>query len=51
MLAEVDLDVVKNAGYDPTTVLIVTNTGQFESVEQTATGTVRAGDDAALVTL
>ena len=51
VLAEVDLDVVKNAGYDPTTVLIVTNTGQFESVEQTATGTVRAGDDAALVTL
>lgn len=51
LLAEVDLAAVKNAGYDTTTVLIVTNTGQFEAVEATASGPVTAGQDAALVTV
>lgn len=51
VLAEVDFGIVQAAGHDTTTVLIVTNTGQFESVEATASGTVTAGQDAALVTV
>ena len=33
LLAEVDLAVINEAGYDPTTVLVVTNTGQLTSVQ------------------
>lgn len=32
LLATVDLDAVKAAGYDPTTILVITNTAQFAAV-------------------
>jgi PTS system beta-glucosides-specific IIC component len=51
VLCEVDLDVIRAAGYDPTTVMIVTNTTNFTDVSPTATGTLAAGADAALVTI
>jgi beta-glucoside PTS system EIICBA component len=43
LLAEVDLNVINEAGYDPTTVLVVTNTAQLTSVETSAVGTVEQG--------
>lgn len=51
VLCEVDLAAVRAAGYDPTTVMIVTNTGSFADVAPLATGTLAAGADAAVVTL
>lgn len=51
VLAEVDLARVAAAGYDPTTVVLVTNTGQFAEVSASEPGDVTAGADAALVTL
>lgn len=51
VLCEVDLDVIRAAGYDPTTVMIVTNTTNFTDVSPIATGTLVAGADAALVTI
>ena len=51
VLAEVDLAQVAAAGYDPTTVVLVTNTGQFAEVSASEPGDVTAGADAALVTL
>ncbi len=51
VLCEVDLGVIERAGYDPTTVMIVTNTGTFADVAQSADGTVAAGADAAVVTI
>ena len=51
VLCEVDLDAVRAAGYDPTTVMIVTNTANFADVSPVATGQVAAGADAALVTI
>ncbi len=51
VLCEVDLDAVRAAGYDPTTVMIVTNTANFADVSPAATGLVAAGADAALVTI
>lgn len=50
VLCEVDLAAVQAAGFDPTTVLIVTNTGQFADVAPAASGTVGVGADAAVVT-
>ena len=51
VLCEVDLAKVQAAGYDPTVVLVVTNTKAFADVSATASGGVRAGTDAAVVTL
>ena len=48
-LCDVDLEAVSAAGYDPTTVVIVTNTGQFSGVTPVAVGTLPAGADAAQV--
>jgi phosphotransferase system IIA component len=43
LLAEVDLDVINEAGYDPTTVVVVTNSGQLTSVQTATTDTVAQG--------
>ena len=43
VLAEVDLARVAAAGYDPTTVVLVTNTGQFAEVSASEPGDVTAG--------
>jgi len=43
LLAEVDLDVINEAGYDQTTVIVITNTGQMTSVQTAAGGTVEQG--------
>lgn len=43
LLAEIDLDVINEAGYDPTTVVVVTNTAQLTSVQTAAAGTVEQG--------
>ncbi len=51
VLCEVDLAAVEAAGYDTTTVVVVTNTGQFADVAPTASGLVTAGAPAASVTL
>lgn len=51
VLCEVDLVKVQAAGYDPTTVMIVTNSGQLTDVALTASGAVTAGAQAAIVTL
>lgn len=51
VLAEVDLDAVEKAGFDTTTIMIVTNTNQFAEVSPTASGPVTAGTPAASVTL
>ncbi|WP_369033394.1 beta-glucoside-specific PTS transporter subunit IIABC [Streptomyces adonidis] len=42
LLTDVDLQVVKDAGYNPITVLIVTDPGSHTSVVPTATGDVQA---------
>lgn len=51
VLCVVDLAKVEAAGYDPTTVVLVTNTPQFTEVSASDAGDVKAGSDAALVTL
>lgn len=51
VLCEVDLAKVQRAGYDPTTVVLVTNSGQFAQVAPATPGDIAAGADAALVTL
>ena len=43
LLAEVDLKVINEAGYDPTTVVVITNSAQLTSVETAAAGTVEQG--------
>ena len=43
-LATVDFNKVKEAGYDSTVIMTVTNTRKFTSVECTYTGEVQAGD-------
>ncbi len=43
LLAEVDLDVITGAGYDPTTVIVVTNSAQLASVSIVAANTVDQG--------
>ncbi len=51
VLCEADLAKILEAGYDPITILIVTNTGDFAAVSTPATGIVAAGADAATVTV
>ncbi|MEX5237859.1 beta-glucoside-specific PTS transporter subunit IIABC [Kocuria arenosa] len=49
LLAVVDLDVVAEAGYDPTTLVIITNTAQLAGVAPVAQGTVTHGAPAVTV--
>ncbi|MBB5833149.1 glucose PTS transporter subunit IIA [Brachybacterium aquaticum] len=49
LLAEVDLDAVRAAGYDTVTLLTVPNTSNFAAVEPAAPGEVAAGDAAVVV--
>lgn len=45
LLLTADLDVIKAAGYDPTVMMVVTNTNDFASVESNAPCTAVAGED------
>jgi beta-glucoside PTS system EIICBA component len=49
LLAVVDLDVVTAAGYDTTTLVMVTNTAQLAGVDPVADGTLAQGDTAITV--
>jgi PTS system beta-glucosides-specific IIC component len=49
LLAIVDLDVVTEAGYDTTTLVMVTNTAQLAGVEPVTGGTLDQGDTAITV--
>ena len=49
LLAVVDLDVVTEAGYDTTTLVMVTNTAQLASVNPVAGGTLAQGETAITV--
>ncbi|MGC3994641.1 MAG: beta-glucoside-specific PTS transporter subunit IIABC [Propionicimonas sp.] len=49
LLASVDLDQVKAAGYDPTTIVVVTNTAQFAAVLPAEGHTVAHGDTAIVI--
>jgi PTS system beta-glucosides-specific IIC component len=49
LLAVVDLDVVTEAGYDTTTLVMVTNTAQLGSVDPVDGGTLAPGDTAITV--
>ena len=51
VLCEVDLAAVEAAGYDTTTVMIVTNTATFTDVAPLGSGVVATGTPAASVTL
>ncbi len=44
LLATVDLDAVKEAGYDTTTIVVVINTAALKSVQPVAGGDVSLGD-------
>lgn len=45
VLGTVDLAAVKNAGYDPTVMVIVTNTPNYKSVVRIDNSSVKHGDD------
>jgi PTS system beta-glucosides-specific IIC component len=49
LLAVVDLDVVAEAGYDPTVLMVITNTGQLTGVVPVAQGVVTHGQPAVTV--
>ncbi|MCQ6272474.1 beta-glucoside-specific PTS transporter subunit IIABC [Pseudarthrobacter sp. R1] len=49
LLAVVDLDLVTEAGYDTTTLVMVTNTAQLAGVDPVAGGTLAQGDTAITV--
>lgn len=49
LLATVDFDAVKAAGYDPTTVVVITNTGDFAAVLPAEEPMVSHGDTAILI--
>ena len=44
LLMEADLEVIKRAGYDTTTPVIITNTEEYSEVKSAGEGMVRAGD-------
>jgi PTS system beta-glucosides-specific IIC component len=44
VLANVDLDTIRGAGYDPTTIVVVINTMTLESVTPRTAGVVALGD-------
>ncbi len=49
LLVAVDLDVVKAAGYDPTTVVVITNTAQFAAVLPAEGHQLSHGDTAIVI--
>lgn len=49
LLATVDLDAVKTAGYDPTVILTVTNTAKLQEVTPAVAGPVEVGAPAVVV--
>jgi beta-glucoside PTS system EIICBA component len=49
LLATVDLDVVKAAGYDPTTIVVITNTAQFAAVLPAEGHQLSHGDTAIVI--
>ncbi|HEY3547847.1 MAG TPA: beta-glucoside-specific PTS transporter subunit IIABC [Propionicimonas sp.] len=49
LLVAVDLDVVKAAGYDPTTVVVITNTAQFAAVLPAEGHQLAHGDTAIVI--
>ena len=49
LLANVDLDVVKAAGYDPTTIVVITNTAQFAAVLPAEGHQLAHGDTAIVI--
>ena len=49
LLCTVDLDVVKAAGYDPTTIVVVTNTTEFAAVLPAEGHQVGHGDTAIVI--
>jgi PTS system beta-glucosides-specific IIC component len=49
LLAVVDLDVIAEAGYDTTTLVMVTNTAQLRTVDPVDGGTLARGDTAITV--
>lgn len=49
LVATVDLDAVKAAGYDPTTILVITNTAQFAAVLPAEGHAVAHGDTAIVI--
>lgn len=48
VLMEADLGAIKEAGSSVTMMLAITNTDAYASVDQLATGEVKAGDNAAV---
>jgi beta-glucoside PTS system EIICBA component len=49
LLATVDLDAIKAAGYDPTTILVITNTAQFTAVLPAEGHHLAHGDTAVVI--
>lgn len=49
LLLTMDLGMIREAGHPATVILAVTNSGDFSSVEERASGLVRPGDDVLLV--
>ena len=45
MLAEIELDMIRDAGYHATVIVIVTNADAYGHIDSRAAGTVRAGDE------
>ncbi len=45
VLVEFDIEEIKRAGYDPTVLLLITNTGEHENIEITSFGRVTQKDD------
>lgn len=45
LLLTVDLEKIRAAGHPATVIMVVTNTDDFASVEEVASGAVQAGDD------
>ncbi|MGZ9851073.1 sucrose-specific PTS transporter subunit IIBC [Limosilactobacillus ingluviei] len=44
ILGTADLTAIKAAGYDPTVMVVITNSNQYQAIEPLASGTVNAGD-------
>ncbi len=51
LLATVDLAAIEAEGYDPTTVVVITNTQKLTEVSPVAAGPLALGDTAITVTL
>ena len=50
MLGTADLDAIKQAGYDTTVMVIITNTMDYASVERIDANKVVHGDDLVAIT-